>query len=167
MYYYIFKYWFSSSIIIKYFIKTIAQLNPLYALRSYSYYVLKLLPKTNFFWFNSFFFHVISIIDFKFAIPSSFYINNDDNNNIRPSTLKKDFYFILMEFMDKNMKWKSNKKTMIDDTMVFNSTMMTTCMSHFSNPFLNFDSFKALKKFHVIFLQTFRWIKLKTIKITN
>jgi hypothetical protein len=31
-------------------------------------------------------------------------------------------------------------KTMIDDTMVVNSIIMTTCMSSFSNPLLDFDS---------------------------
>jgi hypothetical protein len=55
--------------------------------------VMRLLPKTKTFWFNSFFFHVKSIIDFKFAIPSSFYINNDANNNIIPSILKRSSKF--------------------------------------------------------------------------
>jgi hypothetical protein len=45
-----------------------------------------------------------------------------------------------MEFMWKNMGISSCWNARIDDTMVINLIVMTTCMSPFSKPFLDFDS---------------------------
>jgi len=38
------------------------------------------------------------------------------------------------------MGTNSSSKTMMGDTMVIDSIVMTTCMSPFSNPLLDFDS---------------------------
>jgi hypothetical protein len=37
-------------------------------------------------------------------------------------------------------KHGNQSKVMIGDIIIINSTIMTTCMSPFSNPFLDFDS---------------------------
>jgi hypothetical protein len=42
--------------------------------------------------------------------------------------------------MWKNMKIDLNSKAMVGDTMIVNSIIMTTCISPFSNPLLDFDS---------------------------
>jgi hypothetical protein len=42
--------------------------------------------------------------------------------------------------MWKNMGTNLSSKVMIGDTIIVNSTIMTTCMSPFSNRFLDFDS---------------------------
>jgi hypothetical protein len=49
--------------------------------------------------------------------------------------------------MWKNIEINSNWNAGIDDTMVIDSIVMTTCMSPFSKPLLDFDSMP--KKFHL------------------
>jgi hypothetical protein len=44
-----------------------------------------------------------------------------------------------MESMWKNMGSNSNWNARIDDTIVVDSIVMTTCMSHFLKPLLDFD----------------------------
>jgi hypothetical protein len=52
-----------------------------------------------------------------------------------------------MEFMWKNMGTNSNWNVGIDDTMVVDSIIMTTCMSRFSKPLLDFDSMPKFSTF--------------------
>ncbi len=53
----------------------------------------------------------------------------------------------LMESMWKNMGTNLGLEWVIDDTMVVDSTIMTTCMSSFSNPLLEFDSMLKFSTF--------------------
>jgi len=52
-----------------------------------------------------------------------------------------------MESMWKNIGNNSGFKSVIDDTMVIDSTIMTTCMSRFSNPLLEYDSMLKFSTF--------------------
>jgi hypothetical protein len=61
----------------------------LYASRSWPYAILKLLLKTRLSWSNTP--SPNQHLSFTFDIPSSPYINNDDNNNSRAPTLKITF----------------------------------------------------------------------------
>jgi hypothetical protein len=66
----------------------------------------------------------------------------------------------LMESMCKNMGINSCWNARIDDTMVIDSIIMTTCVSYFPKPLLNFDlmpKFSTLTK-HA-FLQMYLYIK--------
>jgi hypothetical protein len=84
---------------------------------------------------------------FTFDIPISPYINND-TTIIVDLQLWKEFLNYQMESILKNIKIDSNLKTMIENTMVVNSIVMTICMSYISNHVLNFDSmlkFSTLK----------------------
>ncbi len=75
---------------------------------------------------------------FTFTIPYSLYTNDDDNNGNRPPTLNITFEFS-NGIMWKNMGINSGWNVRINDTMVVNSIVMTTCMSPFSKPLLDFD----------------------------
>jgi hypothetical protein len=70
---------------------------------------------------------------FTFTIPYSPYTNDDDNNGNKPPTLNRTFEFS-NGIMWKNMGISSGWNVRIDDTMVVNSIVMTTCMSPFSEP---------------------------------
>jgi len=49
--------------------------------------------------------------------------------------------------MWKNMGINSSWNARIDDTMVIDSIVMTTCISNFSKPFLDFDSMQKISTF--------------------
>jgi hypothetical protein len=51
-----------------------------------------------------------------------------------------EFWNTLIESMWKNMGIYSSWNARFDDTMVVDSIVMTTCISFFSNPLLDFDS---------------------------
>ncbi len=95
-------------------------------------------------------FLAISYMFWPFVIPSSLYTNNYDNNSNRALTLKKKLKFS-NGIMWKNMRTNLGSKTTIDDTMVVDSTIMTTCMSSFSNPLLDFDSMLVFLTFTNMF----------------
>jgi len=66
------------------------------------------------------------------------YTNDDDNDGNRSSTLNTTYEFsngIHVEKHGTNSGWNVG----INDIMVINSIVMTTCMSLFSKPFLDFD----------------------------
>jgi hypothetical protein len=68
---------------------------------------------------------------FTFAIPYSPYTNDDDNNGSRPPTLNITFEFfngIHVKKIGINSGWNVG----INNTMVVDSIVMTTCMSPFS-----------------------------------
>ncbi len=88
---------------------------------------------------------------FTFVIPYSPYNNDDDNNDSKPPTLIS-FLNFLMEPMWKNMGTSSGWNAKIDDIMVIDSIVMTTCMSPFSKPFLDFDSMPNFSTFTYMFL---------------
>jgi hypothetical protein len=73
-------------------------------------------------------------LSFTFIIPSSFYTNNDDNNGSKSSTLKMIFEFSYRIHVE-NIGINLGSKVMIDDKMVIDWIVITTCMSPFSNPF--------------------------------
>jgi hypothetical protein len=127
----------------------------LYALRTYLYYISKLLAKAKTYWPNSHFPICNQKLIFAFVFPSSFYINNDDNNNTKTLILKRPSKFFNGIHAQK-YETKSSSKIVIIDTMIDNSIIMTTCMSSFSNLFLKFDSFKTFNFCFAIFLQTFQ-----------
>jgi hypothetical protein len=52
-----------------------------------------------------------------------------------------------MESMWQNMGANSSSKTMIGDIIVINSIVMTTCMSPFSNPLLDFNLMSKFSTF--------------------
>jgi hypothetical protein len=73
-------------------------------------------------------------LSFTFIIPSSPYTNNDNKNDTKASTLKRTFEFFYGIHVE-NIGINSYSKAMIDNKMVIDSIVMTTCMSHSSNPF--------------------------------
>jgi hypothetical protein len=76
---------------------------------------------------------------FTFVIPYSPYTNDNDNNGNKPPTINKTFELSNGIHVEK-MGIKSGWNAKINDTMVVNLIVMTTCMSIFSKPFLDFDS---------------------------
>jgi hypothetical protein len=87
------------------------------------------------------FLHMQSITIFAFAIPSSPYTNNDDNNSNKIPTLKITFEFSNGIHV-KNMGTNVGLKVMISDTIAIDSTIMTTCMPPFSNPLWNLTQYQ-------------------------
>ncbi len=87
---------------------------------------------------NNMFRYIFSIcnqqLSFTFIIPSSLYTNNDDKNGSKSSTLKRTFEFFYRIHVE-NIGINLDSKVMIDDKMVIDSIVMTTCMSPFSNHF--------------------------------
>jgi hypothetical protein len=74
---------------------------------------------------------------FTLAIPSFLYTNNNNNNGSRSPTLNKILKFpneICVKNMRINLGWNSK----INNTTVIDSKVMTTCMSPFSKPLLDF-----------------------------
>jgi len=52
-----------------------------------------------------------------------------------------------MQSMWKNMGINSNSNVGIDNTMVVDAIVMTTCMSPFLKPLLNFDTMQKISTF--------------------
>jgi hypothetical protein len=92
MYCYVFKYWYPLDVVDTVFIKTIIHWLPLYVLKSYSCLTLKLLL-IKMSWSNLPFSIYNQQLFFTLVIPSSLYINNDDNNCTKVPTLKNIFEF--------------------------------------------------------------------------
>jgi hypothetical protein len=81
-----------------------------------------------------------------FVIFYSPYTNDDDNNDNKPLTLNIASKFsngIHVDNMGTNLGWNVG----MNDMMVINSIVMTTCMSIFSKPFLDFDSMPKFPTF--------------------
>jgi hypothetical protein len=72
---------------------------------------------------------------FTSVIPYSPYTNDNNNNGSRPPTLNRTSEFFNEIHVEKhgNSNWNAG----IDDIMVVDSIIMTTCMSPFSKPLLN------------------------------
>jgi hypothetical protein len=51
-----------------------------------------------------------------------------------------------------------------DDTKVVNSIVMTTCMSPFSKPFLDFDSMQKISTFFANVIHAFLYKEISTSK---
>ncbi len=144
--YCVLKYGFLLDVVATFLIKTIIHWPPLNALKSYSYYVLKLLRREITSWSNS---------------PSPISINNYFSPLLFPPPftptmmiaiitklqLWKKLLNSLMESMWKNMETHFGSKIVISDIMVIDSIVMTTCMSPFSKPLLDFDSMPKFSTF--------------------
>jgi hypothetical protein len=83
----------SDIVVVTFLIKTIPQWPPLYALRSCSYFILKLLQKTRTFWSNSPFPFTINNFSSPLLSPYSPYTNDDESNVSRPPILNKTSEF--------------------------------------------------------------------------
>ncbi len=117
-----------------------------YVSKCCSFFAMKLLLKTKTSWSNS---------PFTFAI-NNFFSALLFHVPLTPTmmvTIVKELQFwrkllnYLMESMWKNIGNNSGLKWVIDDTMVIDSTIMTTCMSPFSNPLLEYDSMLKFSTF--------------------
>jgi hypothetical protein len=73
-------------------------------------------------------------LSFTFIIPFSPSTNNDDKNSSKALTLKRTFEFSYGTHVE-NIGINSGSKIMIDNKIVIDSIVMTTCISLFSNPF--------------------------------
>ncbi len=69
-------------------------------------------------------------LSFTFIIPFPPYTNNDDTNGSKVSTFKMTFEFSYGIHVE-NIRINSGSKAMIDNKMVIDSIVMTTCMSLF------------------------------------
>jgi len=64
-----------------------------------------------------------------------------------------------MESMWKNMGTNLGWNVGIDDTMVVGSIEMTTCISHFSKPLLNFDLMQKISTLkNILFCKCYSYI---------
>jgi hypothetical protein len=129
-----FKYWSSFVVVVTFLIKTIPHWPPLYASRSYSYYVLKLLPKAKTSWSDSYFPSVINSY-FSFLLSPTPLTPTMMIEMVTYLQLWIELLNYLLESMWKNIIINLGWNAGIDNTMVVNSIMMTTCMSPFSKPF--------------------------------
>jgi hypothetical protein len=139
VYYCALKYSSSLDVVATFLIKTITHWPPLYASKNYKYFVLKLLLRARTSWSNS---------HFPFTINNCFspllYLPLLTPTMMRTIVIKlwlwRELLNYLMESLWKNIEINSGSKAMIGDTMIVNSIIMITCMSHFTNHLLDLNS---------------------------
>ncbi len=136
-------------VVATFFIKTITHWPPLNVSKNNSYFVLKLVPKARTSWSNSHFpFTINNCFSPLLFLPLTPTMMTTIVVELR---LWRELLNYLMESLWKNIETNLGSKAMIGDTMITNSIVMITCMSHFTNHLLDLDSMSKFSTFKIIF----------------
>ncbi len=132
-------------VVVTFLIKTITPWPPLYVSKIWPYYIFFFCPWQGYLGQILLFVYNHKLL-FTLTNFSSHYTNGNANNVNRDQILDKPLEFpngIHVENMKTNLGWKVE----INDTMIVNSIVMTTCMSLFSRPLLHFNSMPKFSTF--------------------